>query len=266
MRPQINNLKTKVERRLFLKNIEQLPLRCLSSTRLRFSLSLSLSLSLVFKFFLLCFGKDQKSLVMAVSLIRLLVLDLIIAAIIPIALCQTEAPSPSPASDSCNGIFVSYAYTDGAQIPPNLKSDPTEQPYRFESTLTVLNNGLEELKSWRAFVGFQHNEYLVSASGAVLANGTGLPTNVGGGVVFAGYPSTDLKTAIETAGDVTQMQVQVKFLGTQFGVASPNVPMPTNVSLVNDGFVCSKPTMQGNAFFLFPWVSDSIVPFSCHGI
>lgn len=182
---------------------------------------------------------------MACSLRRLLLLDLIIAAIIPIALSQTEAPSP--ASDSCNGIFVSYAYTSGAKIPPNLNSGP--QPYRFESTLTVLNNGLEELKSWRAFVGFQHNEYLVSASGAVLANGTSIPTTVGGGVVFAGYPSTDLKTAIETAGDVTQMQVQVKLLGTQFGVASPNVPMPTNVSLVNDGFVCPKPTMQGNSFF-----------------
>lgn len=182
---------------------------------------------------------------MAFSLIRLLVLDLIVAALIPIALCQSEAPSP--AADSCNGIFLSYAYTSGAKIPPNLNSDPTEQPYRFESTLTVLNNGLEELKSWRAFVGFQHKEYLVSASGAVLANGTSLPATVGGGVVFAGYPSTDLKTAIETAGDTTQMQVQVQFVGTQFGVGSPNVPMPTNVSLVNDGFVCPKPTMQGTS-------------------
>ena len=203
---------------------------------------------------------------MAFSLIRLLVLDLIVAALIPIALCQSEAPSP--AADSCNGIFLSYAYTSGAKIPPNLNSDPTEQPYRFESTLTVLNNGLEELKSWRVFVGFQHKEYLVSASGAVLANGTSLPATVGGGVVFAGYPSTDLKTAIETAGDTTQMQIQVQFVGTQFGVGSPNVPMPTNVSLVNDGFVCPKPTMQGNAFFFFfflPWVLDSIMSCSFLG-
>ena len=47
---------------------------------------------------------------------------------------------------------------------------------------------------------------------------------------------------------VTQMQVQVMFLGMQFGVASPNVPMLTTCSLVNDGFSCSKPTMQGELF------------------
>lgn len=187
---------------------------------------------------------------MASSLIRLWVLDLIILAIIPLALCQNEAPSP--VADSCNGIYLSYAYTGGAKIPPNMKSDPTEQAYRFESTLTVLNNGLEELKSWRVSVGFQHNELLVSASGAVLANGTSLPAHVGGGVVFAGYPTTDLKTAVETAGDITQMQVQVQLVGTQYGVGSPDVPMPTNISLANDGFVCSKTTMQGFAFLSAP--------------
>ena len=180
-----------------------------------------------------------------VSLILLLVLDLIMDAIISIALCHSEAPSPS-----CNGIFMSYAYTDGAQSPPNLKSDPTEEPYRFESTLTMLINGFEKLKSWRAIVGFHHIKYLgaLPTNGTVPVNRTGLPMNVGVGVVFAGYPYTDLKTAIETAGDVTQMQVQVKVLGMQFGLASPNVPMPTKVSLVSDGFGCSKPTMQGELF------------------
>ncbi|PQQ16586.1 COBRA-like protein 7 [Prunus yedoensis var. nudiflora] len=124
-----------------------------------------------------------------------------------------------PASDSCNGVFLSYAYTTGAKLPPELKSNPKSQPYRFESVLTVLNNGLEDLKSWRVFVGFKNDEYLVSASNAVLADGTSLPGSVGNGTVFAGFPMTDLKTAIETAGDLTQMQVQVKLLGTQFGVA-----------------------------------------------
>ncbi|KAG4912216.1 hypothetical protein JHK82_052796 [Glycine max] len=41
--------------------------------------------------------------------------------------------------------------------------------------MTMLNNGLDELKSWEAFVGFDHDELLVSASNVVLPNGTTLP-------------------------------------------------------------------------------------------
>ncbi|KAA8549000.1 hypothetical protein F0562_000684 [Nyssa sinensis] len=178
----------------------------------------------------------------------LFILNFIIVAFsatIPAAVSQTQTQAPSPAADACNGIYLSYAYTSGSQLPP--KSDPTNQPYRFESTLTILNNGLEELKSWMVFVGFQHEEYLVSASNAVLADGTSLPASVGNGTIFAGYPSTDLKTAIETAGDTTQMSVQINLIGTQFGVGSPDVPMPTNISLANDGFVCPTPTMQGRS-------------------
>ncbi|KAL4560268.1 hypothetical protein LXL04_032418 [Taraxacum kok-saghyz] len=152
-------------------------------------------------------------------------------------------PPPPPVSDSCNGVFLSYTYTSGSRIPPNRTSN---QPYRFESILRVLNNADEELKSWRVFVGFQHDEFLVSASNAVIADGSAaFPGPVGNGTVFAGFPSADLKTAIETAGDVTQMSVEVDFVGTQFGVDSPDVPMPSNISLANDGFVCPRPTMQG---------------------
>ncbi|XP_028068254.1 COBRA-like protein 7 [Camellia sinensis] len=160
---------------------------------------------------------------------------------------QSQPTAPSPASDACNGVYLSYSYSGGAQLPPTLKSDPTHQPYRFQSTLTILNNGLDDLKSWKVFVGFQHNEFLVSASNAVLADGTILPAGVGNGTVFAGYPSSDLKTAVETAGDLTQMSVQIDLVGTQFGVGSPSVPMPSNISLANDGFVCPKPTLQGTS-------------------
>ncbi|XP_022769802.1 COBRA-like protein 7 [Durio zibethinus] len=155
----------------------------------------------------------------------------------------SPAPAPAPASDSCNGIFLSYTYTAGNSIPP---TDPTNQAYRFESTLTVLNNGLHELKSWRAFVGFQHKELLVSASNAVLADGSPLPAEVGNGTVFAGFPMSDLKSAVETAGDMTQMEVRVGLVGTQFGVGAPAVPMPLNISLVNDGYSCHNATKQGN--------------------
>ncbi|KAI4344821.1 hypothetical protein L6164_012009 [Bauhinia variegata] len=147
-------------------------------------------------------------------------------------------------ASSCNGIYLSYAYTRGTSLPPNV-SDPAKQPYRFESTLTVLNNGLDELKSWKVFVGFQHDELLVSASNAVLADGTTLPASVGNGTTFAGYPMSDLKTAVETAGDLTQMQVQIDLVGTLFGVAPPAVPLPNNITLANDGFICKKPAGQG---------------------
>ncbi|KAF8394621.1 hypothetical protein HHK36_020835 [Tetracentron sinense] len=162
---------------------------------------------------------------------------------LPISISQPQAPSP--ASDSCNGVFLSYLYTSGERLPPILKSHPSRQPYRFQSTVTILNNGLEELKSWKIFVGFQNDEFLVSASHAVLSDGTSLPGKVGNGTLFAGFPATDLKTAIETAGDLTQMQVQIQLVGTQFGVGAPNVPMPSNITLANDGFVCPRSTLQG---------------------
>ncbi|KAL1372439.1 hypothetical protein HN51_002597 [Arachis hypogaea] len=164
-------------------------------------------------------------------------------AVLSIILIQTT-PFSAAQSASCNGILVSYAYTGGTRLPPNV-SDAAKQPYRFESTLTVLNNGLDDLKSWKVFVKFQHNEFLVSASGAVLADGTTLPAAVGNGTIFAGYPMTDLKTAVETAGDLTQMQVQIDLVGTVFGVAPPTVPLPSSVNLANDGFICKKPTGQG---------------------
>ena len=163
------------------------------------------------------------------------------------ARAQTRNPSapPPPPSDACNGVFLSYSYSTGKIVPPILKSDPDRQGYRFESTLTVLNNDLEELKSWQVWVGFQHDEYLVSASNAVLADGNSFPGSVGNGSVFSGYPNPDLKTGVETAGDLTQMSVQVQLVGTQFGVAPPDAPMPANISLVNEGWICPKPSLQG---------------------
>ncbi|EPS57283.1 hypothetical protein M569_17536, partial [Genlisea aurea] len=154
--------------------------------------------------------------------------------------------APPPGSGACNGIFISYEYSVGAILPPILRSDLANQAYRFQSSLFVLNNDLVELQSWQVFVGFQHRELLVSASNAILANGTSIPASVSGGAVFAGYPNSDLKTAIETAGDMTQMSVLVNLVGTEFGVAPAAVPMPANISLVNDGWLCPNPNNQGN--------------------
>jgi len=55
---------------------------------------------------------------------------------------------------------------------------------------------------------------------------------------------------VATAGDLTQMQVQVEMVGTLLGVAPPSVPMPRSLTLANDGFLCGQPSGQGS-FFLF---------------
>ncbi|PIA61198.1 hypothetical protein AQUCO_00300614v1 [Aquilegia coerulea] len=165
---------------------------------------------------------------------------------IPISISQVPAPAPIPDSSLCNGIFLSYIYTTGKKLPPHLKN-PLSQPYSFESILSIINNDVDQLKSWKIFVGFNHNEFLVSASNAILADGTTLPAKVGNGTVFAGFPTSDLKSAIETAGDLNQMSVQIALLGTQFGVNAINgsqTPMPTNISLAMDGFSCLSPTME----------------------
>ncbi|XP_068660726.1 COBRA-like protein 7 [Aristolochia californica] len=168
---------------------------------------------------------------------------LIFSVFIPICLAQ----APAPAQDLCNGIFLSYLHKEGARIRPFL-SDPKRQPYSFKSTATILNAGDIPLKSWNLFIGFQNKEILVSSSPAILTDGTTLPAQVGNGTFFSGFPNPDLKTAIETAGDINQIQVEIELVGTQFGVRPPNVPLPSNISLANDGYQCSTPTKQGTNF------------------
>ena len=77
----------------------------------------------------------------------------------------------------CNGILVSYAYTVDVRLPSNV-FDPAKEPYQFESTVTVLNNDLDKLKSWEVFVGYDQDELLVSASNVLLADDTTLPIAV----------------------------------------------------------------------------------------
>ncbi|PON40546.1 COBRA-like protein [Parasponia andersonii] len=169
---------------------------------------------------------------------------IIISVFLRSTLTQPQKSQDSPPSHACNGVFLSYAYTGGHPIPPTV--DPANQPYRFESTATLLNNDLDELKSWKLLLGFQHNEVLVSASDSVLADGASLPAQVGNGVVLAGSAVKDLKSAVETAGDVNQTGVVIRLVGTQFGVGPPSVPMPVNISLVNDDYSCPSPTTQGS--------------------
>ncbi|CAN8269215.1 unnamed protein product [Cochlearia groenlandica] len=171
-------------------------------------------------------------------------LILLLSLLLPLTSSQQPNAPPriSPDSNLCNGVFLSYTYQTGTKIKPN---DTKNQPYRFESAITVLNNGRDELKSWRVFVDFVHREILVSATNAVLADGSSFPVSVENGTVFSGYPTADLKSAIMTAGDIAQMEARVELVGTQFGVAPPNIPLPNNITLVNDGWFCPKPSQRG---------------------
>ncbi|KAK6924897.1 COBRA, plant [Dillenia turbinata] len=145
--------------------------------------------------------------------------------------------------NSCNGIFLSYDFVSRIKGYPRVKN-ATAQSWAFNSTATVLNTGTNELKAWKIFVGFQHQEILVSVGGGVAVDDDNLPAAVGNGTYFSGYPQTDLKTSIDTAGDLDQIQAKLQIKGTQFGVKPSGVPMPKTIKLVNDGYECPAPKIN----------------------
>lgn len=148
------------------------------------------------------------------------------------------------AAQSCNGIFITYEFLYREREYPYVKN-ATAQSYAFKSTATVLNTMTEDLKAWNIFIGFQHREILVSASGAVITDGTDFPANVENGTSFSGSSQPDLLNAVDTAGDLTQIMVKIDIKGTQFGVMPPGIPMPKTIRLENDGFKCPKAARQG---------------------
>ncbi|RWR93429.1 COBRA-like protein 10 [Cinnamomum micranthum f. kanehirae] len=154
---------------------------------------------------------------------------------------EEEKPAPPPALDNCNGVFLMYAFTSREKEYPHVKN-ASAQAYAFKATATILNAGSQELKAWKMFIGFQYDEILVLTDKAVLSDGTELPARVGrNGTYLSGYPQTDLKNSIETAGDWNQIHVSVDIKGTQFGVKPPEVPMPKTIRLANDGYKCPQP-------------------------
>lgn len=176
----------------------------------------------------------------------------------------TLSQAPSPAADACNGIFLFYTFHHRTRIHPYL-SDPSLQPYSFRSTATIFNSGAQELKSWNLFIGFKHQEIVVSANPAVLSDGSSLPASVGSATFFSGFPNTDLKTAIEKAGDLAQFQMEIELVGTRFGVLPPGVPMPANISFAHDGENCPSPALERIVLSLFDcWFNGSFFWFGCN--
>lgn len=166
----------------------------------------------------------------ALSAALLLVLISLLSSRLPVSQAQT-------ASDSCNGIFLSYVHSSRTALRPR---NLTPQPYAFRATATISNFDSVPLKSWAFHVGLPNGTILVSVSSAVLTDGSSLPAVVGpDGASFSGNPVTDLKTAIETAGDLTQMQVSINIVGTQFGAEF----MPGSLSLGSrNDYICPAAT------------------------
>ncbi|RDX61222.1 COBRA-like protein 10, partial [Mucuna pruriens] len=163
--------------------------------------------------------------------------------------CEGQDPEALPPSaESCNGIFISYDFLTRRKGFPRVKN-VTAQSWAFNATATVLNTGKEVVKAWKLFIGFQHDEILVAASGAQLLDGTDFPTLVGNGTTFAGASLPDLDSSINTAQDLSQMQAVIQLLGTQFGVKPPTIPMPKTIKLVNDGYKCPLPSIRKSSMW-----------------
>lgn len=163
-----------------------------------------------------------------------------------------DAPvKPPKEQEECDGIFVSYTLEERERELPYVKN-VTAQGWAFTASVFVLNAGAYELKSWQIYVGFQYNELLVSADGAVVVDGDGFPIRVGkNGTHLAGYPQADLKTAIDTASDMDQMTAKIKLKGTQFGGKKDAKPMPKTIKLVNDGYKCPAPKIKKGGTYIF---------------
>lgn len=126
----------------------------------------------------------------------------------------------------------------------------SKQAWSFQAEASLTNVGDEEIQGWKMFIGFQHREILVSADGAVSIDTGDLPAEVGNGTTLVGTAVSDLKTAIETAGDLDQMSAKIKMKGTQFGLGAGASPMPKTIHLENDGFKCPAPSRRGTTMFV----------------
>ncbi|KAL2349516.1 hypothetical protein Fmac_003516 [Flemingia macrophylla] len=164
---------------------------------------------------------------------------------------ESEGQGPEalpPAAEACNGVFISYDFLTRRKEFPRVKN-ATAQSWAFNSTASVLNTGKEVVKAWKLFIGFQHDEILISASGGNMVDGTDFPAQVGNGTTFAGSSVPDLDTSINTAMDFTQIGAMIQLIGTQFGVKPPTVPMPKTIKLENDGYKCPQPSVRKSSMW-----------------
>lgn len=159
---------------------------------------------------------------------------------------EAMATALPPAAETCNGVFISYQLMDRRKEFPRVKN-VTAQSWAFNATAKVLNTGKDVVKSWKLFIGFQHDEILISADGGIPFEAGELPADVGNGTTLVGSNLADLETSINTANDMNQIQALIKISGTQFGVKPPGVPLPKTIKLDNDGYRCPRPTTRSKS-------------------
>lgn len=157
----------------------------------------------------------------------------------------SKSQTRPPPNIDCNGVLISYKFQSRQKIRP-FSTDPKSQPYSFKSTAFIVNQGNADVKDWSLLIEFQNKELLVSASNSVLNNNSPFPFNTSDSNLpasFSGFPNTDLKTAIETANDLTQIQAQIDFTGTFFGSPPPADPLPKSILLDDPLYICK---LQGS--------------------
>ncbi|RDY00907.1 COBRA-like protein 10, partial [Mucuna pruriens] len=154
-----------------------------------------------------------------------------------------SAPPGMKELDDCDGVFLTYALLGREKEYPHVKN-VSKQAWAFKAEASLTNVGDEELQGWKMFIGFQYREILVSADGAALIDAGDFPAEVGNGTTLVGTAVADLKTAIDTAGDINQMSARIQMVGTQFGLGAAANPMPKTIHLENDGFKCPAPSRR----------------------
>ncbi|KAJ1417470.1 DHS-like NAD/FAD-binding domain superfamily [Sesbania bispinosa] len=90
---------------------------------------------------------------------------------------KTDLDNGDPSSTLLDRMSCQLHDLDSVELPPEL-TNPKLQLYWFESTLSVLNNGLDELKSWKNGArSVEDGEEVVSPSDreVLLSNDAGLP-------------------------------------------------------------------------------------------
>jgi hypothetical protein len=65
-----------------------------------------------------------------------------------------QAPAPSP----CQGVVLTYNVSDIKMIYPYLSAGNPLQPYSFEATATITNEGYKTLSDWEMGIQFNHSE------------------------------------------------------------------------------------------------------------
>lgn len=88
-------------------------------------------------------------------------------------------------------------------------------------------------------------QILVQATeGMVLENGQLMPVDVSNGTILTQVPAGVLKNAIETAGDLMQVQKTFIITGTEFGQKLD--PMPRSINITMEGYNCSESLLYGS--------------------